>query len=185
MMGCNNYYLPKVIQRRTTGKWLMGAQGSLMYREHMLAHQIWSYRKATDQSAMLHPFTAESTYNGQVNCIRTPGLWSSVTRWPRLMNHNVGDWVSMHGLPGVMMPPGILWDKGKWSQAVWCTGQCSVGMLWVLELMWMLLQNKYTPHSSGYSTCSGLFQHHNAPNHSAKIVQEWFEKHDNFSRCLP
>ena len=32
---------------------------------------------------------------------------------------------------------------------------------------------------------SGLFQQDNAPCHSAKIVQEWFEEHDKEFKVLP
>lgn len=53
--------------------------------------------------------------------------------------NQVDSWVHVCYLPGEEIAANALWEEGRQTEAVLCSGQCSAGKPWVLALMWMFL----------------------------------------------
>jgi len=74
-----------------------------------------------------------------------------------------------------------LWDNSKPVGGVWCSRQCFTGKPWVRPLMWIQIQPKNCCRPGAPLLDNGgsdLFQQDKAPCHTAPIVQECFEDHD-------
>jgi len=141
---------------------------------------LWSCIAADQSGCPCWPLsTAESTNNGKVS-IRT-GPQSNGRRWPGLI---------------IMFPSGsmcvaylgdALWEEGKPVGAEGFFEQSSAGKPWVVPFMWILLWyvpptltlllTMYTFITFVLPDGCGLFQRDNAPCHTAKVVQDWLEKH--------
>ena len=121
--------------------------------------------------------------------------WTNGRRWPCLMNHQVGGWVCVRHLPGEHMAPGCTMGRRQagwgsvmlWAMFCWETLgpaiHVDVSLTHTTYISFVADRAHPFTETVSPNDC-GLYQQYNAPCHEAKLVQEWFEVHNNEFQVL-
>lgn len=188
-----------MVRGKTSGKY---GTGSRAPRAHWCAWRV--------KAGLFEPISRESYVDRSSQCmvlrcpcwsLSTPkiadngyvsvriGQWSNGRRWPALMNHGFFYIMCMAMCLcivslGKNWHQDILWTEGKLAKAVWCLGPAihmDVTLTHTTNLK-IIAGQVLLSMAVVFTVGSGLVQQDNAPFRTAKLVQEWFGKHDMASK---